>query len=98
MCTIGMISKINRCSCIVIYNRSGSVGCLHNRPVGIVHNEFFSKSINKMFEPATYLDPVWPEAGKLYGISEQVTPETSVCADHQCVILVQFNILQPDRL
>src|SRR6201746_1697075 len=98
MCSVGMIPEIYRSRCIVIHNRSGFNGCLHNGLVGIVYNELFSKGIDKMFQSAAYSDAVRSESGELNGITQQIAPESSIGTDHQGIIFTQLHIFQANRL
>ena len=63
----------------------------------IFHNQFLSKSINKVLCPTGNPNSKWIQAGKFHCIPDHITPQTCICRNDQCVIFIQLYILQSDR-
>ncbi|MNL59865.1 hypothetical protein D3C87_1836270 [compost metagenome] len=66
--------KINRAGSIIFKHCSCLCTGFANGLFSVVNDHFFSKGIDEMFGAAGNFNPVWEKTGKLYRITDHVTP------------------------
>ena len=98
MGAIAGIAKVNRCGSIVIDDRARFHTGDCDGLISIVDDHFLAESIDKMFQPAADLDPERLAGSELNGISQQVSPKSSVGIDHESVLLTQLHVTKSDGL
>ena len=98
MTAFGIGIHKNRSSRVVCDLCSGSGTRLCQSLFGIVHHQFFTKSINEMLGAARDDKLIRILARELHRIANHITPQTARRTDNHCIVLVQLHVCQRNNM